>query len=76
MDLYGKDFIVSQDWSLAELRELLDLAAKMKRDRYSPRWTSILEHRTFFMFFYNPSVRTRQSFLCLSGKPVPAPRRT
>jgi ornithine carbamoyltransferase len=30
MDLFGKDFIVSQDWSLAELKELLDLAAKMK----------------------------------------------
>jgi len=64
MDLYGKDFIVSQDWSRAELQELLDLAAKMKRDRFSPRWTSILAHHTFFMFFYNPSVRTRQSFEC------------
>jgi N-acetylornithine carbamoyltransferase len=64
MDLYGRDFIVSQDWSLGELEELLDLAAKMKRDRFSPRWTSILQHRTFFMFFYNPSVRTRQSFEC------------
>jgi ornithine carbamoyltransferase len=64
MDLYGRDFIVSQEWSLGELQALLDLAAKMKRDRYSPRWTSILEHKTFFMFFYNPSVRTRQSFEC------------
>ena len=27
MDLLGKDFIVSQEWSLAELKELLDLAA-------------------------------------------------
>lgn len=62
MDLYGKDFIVSQDWSLAELRELLDLAARMKRERFSPRWTRILEHKTFLMFFYNPSVRTRMSF--------------
>jgi N-acetylornithine carbamoyltransferase len=44
--------------------ELLDLAAKMKRDRFSPRFTGILAHRTFFMFFYNPSVRTRQSFEC------------
>jgi len=64
MDLYGKDFIVSQEWSQHELQALLDLAAKMKRERYSPRWTSILEHKTFFMFFYNPSVRTRQSFEC------------
>jgi ornithine carbamoyltransferase len=62
MDLYGRDFIVSQEWSLAELRELLDLAARMKRERFSPRWTRILEHKTFMMFFYNPSVRTRMSF--------------
>ena len=62
MDLYGKDFIVSQEWSLAELRELLDLAARMKRERFSPRWTRMLEHKTFMMFFYNPSVRTRMSF--------------
>jgi len=64
MDLYGKDFIVSQDWTKPQLDELLDLAAKMKRDRFSPRWTGILAHKTFFMFFYNPSVRTRQSFEC------------
>ncbi len=64
MDLYGKDFIVTQEWSKEELMALLDLAAKMKRDRFAPAWTSILQHRTFFMFFYNPSVRTRQSFEC------------
>jgi len=62
MDLYGRDFIVSQEWELDELQELLDLAAKMKRDRFSPRWTNILAHKTFLMFFYNPSVRTRMSF--------------
>jgi len=64
MDLFGRDFIVTQEWTLPELAELLDLAAKMKRDRFSPRFTSILDHKTFFMFFYNPSVRTRQSFEC------------
>ena len=64
MDLFGRDFIVTQEWNLPELAELLDLAAKMKRDRFSPRFTGILDHKTFFMFFYNPSVRTRQSFEC------------
>ena len=64
MDLFGRDFIVTQEWTLPELAELLDLAAKMKRDRFSPRFTGILAHKTFFMFFYNPSVRTRQSFEC------------
>ncbi len=64
MDLFGRDFIVTQEWSLEELRAALDLAAEMKRDRYGRRFTKILAHRTFFMFFYNPSVRTRQSFEC------------
>jgi N-acetylornithine carbamoyltransferase len=62
MDLYGRDFICTQDWSVEELTAALDLAAKMKRDRYSERWASILKYKTFIMFFYNPSVRTRLSF--------------
>lgn len=62
MDLYGRDFITTQEWSFDELMALLDLAARMKRDRFSPEFTRLLAHKTFFMFFYNPSVRTRQSF--------------
>jgi ornithine carbamoyltransferase len=64
MDLYGKHLICTQEWEIEELAEVLDLAAKMKRDRFSPDWISLLEHKTFLMFFYNPSVRTRQSFEC------------
>jgi len=64
MDLFGRDFIVTQDWSREELEAALDLAAQMKRERFHRRFTKILAHRTFFMFFYNPSVRTRQSFEC------------
>ena len=64
MDLYGKDLITTQEWSRAELEAVLDLAAKMKRDRYSDKYANILRNKTFFMFFYNPSVRTRQSFEC------------
>jgi ornithine carbamoyltransferase len=62
MDLQGRDFICTQDWSLEQLRAVLDLAAEMKRDRFSDRWTSLLSHKTFLMFFFNPSVRTRLSF--------------
>jgi ornithine carbamoyltransferase len=64
MNLYNRDLICTQDWEVEELEAVLDLAAKMKRDRFSPQWTSILQHKTFLMFFYNPSVRTRQSFEC------------
>nr|MBC7244951.1 ornithine carbamoyltransferase [Chloroflexota bacterium] len=64
MDLYGKDLVTTQEWSKAELEAVLDLAAKMKRDRFSEKYSNILRNKTFFMFFYNPSVRTRQSFEC------------
>ncbi len=62
MDLYGRDLITTQEWSKGELEAVLDLAVKMKRDRLSDKYTRILQHKTFLMFFYNPSVRTRQSF--------------
>ncbi|MGD8628995.1 MAG: ornithine carbamoyltransferase [bacterium] len=62
MDLKGRDLITTQDWSPEELLATLELAVKMKKDRYG--FTDVLPHRTFFMFFYNPSVRTRQSFEC------------
>jgi N-acetylornithine carbamoyltransferase len=62
MDLKGRDLICSQEWDKAELDEVLRLAKAMKADRFSDKWTSILEHKTFLMFFYNPSVRTRLSF--------------
>jgi N-acetylornithine carbamoyltransferase len=62
MDLYGTDLICTQDWTTEALMTALDLAARMKRDRFSPRWTNLLAHKTFLMFFFNPSVRTRLSF--------------
>jgi ornithine carbamoyltransferase len=61
-DLQGRDLIVTQEWSVAELLALLDLAHEMKQDRFG--YTHVLRDRTFFMFFYNPSVRTRQSLEC------------
>ena len=62
LNLKGRDLIVTQDWSLEELLAVLDLAVKMKKNRYG--YTDVLKDRSFFMFFYNPSVRTRQSFEC------------
>jgi N-acetylornithine carbamoyltransferase len=62
--LFGRDLICSQDWSLEELTRTLELAEDMQKNRYSEPYTSLLAYRTFFMFFYNPSVRTRQSFEC------------
>lgn len=62
MNLKGKHLLCTQDWSLDELKLLLELADDMRQNRFDKRFTSILEKKSFFMFFYNPSVRTRQSF--------------
>ena len=62
MDIKGKDLICTQDWSLEELEHTLKVAHDMKKKRYADKYTDLLKHRTFLMFFYNPSVRTRQSF--------------
>ncbi len=61
-DLFGKDLICTQDWSVEELDRVLELADRMKKFRYTERYANVLRYRSFFMFFYNPSVRTRQSF--------------
>ncbi|MDI6807648.1 MAG: ornithine carbamoyltransferase [Candidatus Eisenbacteria bacterium] len=64
INLAGKDLICTEDWSLDELTHTLELAEDMQKHRFAPKYAKILQNRTFFMFFYNPSVRTRQSFEC------------
>jgi len=64
MSLKGKHLLCTQDWSRDELAEVLELAEDMKKERFSEKYGHVLDRRTFFMFFYNPSVRTRQSFEC------------
>ncbi len=62
VDLKGRDLICTQDWSVPELEATLELAARMKRERYAEDHARILRSRTFMMMFYNSSLRTRQSF--------------
>lgn len=61
MNLYGRDLLCTHHWSLEELMTALELAARMKRNRYSERWTSIMKQRTLALFFYSPSLIARQS---------------
>jgi len=63
-NLRGKDLLCTQDWSREELLATLELAEDMQKYRFTDKYAYILKNRTFFMFFYNPSVRTRQSFEC------------
>ena len=60
--LHGRDLITIQEWSLQEIEETLEVAREMKRARYTNPYREALKNKTFFMMFYNPSVRTRQSF--------------
>ena len=61
-NLYKKHLITTQDWEKEGLDEVLAVAKDMKKNRYKKPYTEILKDKTFLMFFYNPSVRTRQSF--------------
>ncbi len=60
--LKGKDLICTQEWSKEDLDRIFKLAFEMKQDRFGDKYLDILFRKQFFMFFFNPSVRTRQSF--------------
>ena len=62
IDLIGKDIITTQELSIEEIEALLKLAVEMQADRFGERFSSLLKNRTFLMFFFNPSLRTRISF--------------
>ncbi len=62
IDIKGKDIICTQELSVQEINAILKLAKEMKADRYSDKYNQLLKDKTFLMFFYNPSLRTRISF--------------
>ena len=58
MNLRGKDFLSTADFTLEELISLIDLAAKIKVGDYRER---PLQSRSVALVFFNPSLRTRAS---------------
>jgi N-acetylornithine carbamoyltransferase len=61
--LKGRDFIRLQDFSKAELETMLELGLRLKADNTVRRpHDDLLPRRTLFMMFFNPSLRTRNSF--------------
>ena len=60
--LQGKHLITTQEWDKEALDQVLKVAKEMKSNRFKHPLSRSLDNRSFFMFFYNPSVRTRQSF--------------
>jgi N-acetylornithine carbamoyltransferase len=61
--LKGRDFISLRDFTKAEIETMLDLSLQLKADFTMHRkHDDILSGRTLFMMFFNPSLRTRNSF--------------
>ena len=61
--LKGRDFIRLLDFTKDEIDTMIDLGMIYKADRaMRRRHNNILPGRTLFMMFFNPSLRTRNSF--------------
>lgn len=61
--LAGRDVIRMQDFSASEITTLLDIATRLKRERHAGRrHLDVLAGHTLFMIFFNPSLRTRNTF--------------
>jgi N-acetylornithine carbamoyltransferase len=60
--LKGRDFIDTVEWTREELDAVLELAKDLKRKSALSESHKILAEKTLFMLFYNPSLRTRNSF--------------
>lgn len=53
-----RHFLTTEDWSRAELQQMLDDAKAIKASPYS----EALKHKSIALVFFNPSLRTRSSF--------------
>ncbi len=62
MNLKGKDYISTQDWSDEEIEYLLNIAADLKYKFKMGIPTRLLDDKTLFLLFFDKSTRTRNSF--------------
>lgn len=60
--LRGRDFISLRDFSKHEVITILETALALKMDYAIGRRHKLLDGKTLFMIFFNPSTRTRNSF--------------
>ena len=62
LSLKGRDYIAEMEYTRHEMETILDLAFDLKKQYASGTPHEILKGKTFFMLFYNKSLRTRNSF--------------
>ncbi|MEX2202736.1 MAG: ornithine carbamoyltransferase, partial [Actinomycetota bacterium] len=62
MDLKGRDYIETLDWSTAEIDEAIALAGDLKARFARGEPHRLLPDRTLFMIFLDKSTRTRNAF--------------
>jgi ornithine carbamoyltransferase len=60
--LRGRDYIETRDWSVEEIQRAIDFAGDLKRKFKSGEPTRLLPDKTIFLFFFDKSTRTRNSF--------------
>ena len=58
----GKDYIETRDWSDKEIELLLKTSADLKKAFKAGRSTRYLADKSVFLFFFDKSTRTRNSF--------------
>jgi ornithine carbamoyltransferase len=62
MDLRGRDYIVTQDFGIEEIQHLIDRAGELKQQFKRGEPHRLLVDKTVFLFFFDKSTRTRNSF--------------
>jgi N-acetylornithine carbamoyltransferase len=60
--LRGRDYIETKDWTEAEINRALSVAADLKKRFRQGRPHRYLPDKTVFLFFFDKSTRTRNSF--------------
>ncbi len=62
MNLKGRDYIATQDFSAEEIQHLLDRSIELKHEFKAGQPHRLLPDKTIFLFFFDKSTRTRNSF--------------
>lgn len=61
-NLKGRDYITTQEWTLDELEEILEMSRLLKEKRKMGLPHNLLTDKTIFLLFFDKSTRTRNSF--------------